>query len=94
MSGLLDSVSDGFSKRMTARKRMAAHLGVHLTEDNPQLRPYVRDTVLACGKCLNSELCQKWLTMNQSGAPAFCQGADAFYRLASVVENQDRIAAE
>lgn len=71
---------------MAIRKRMAAHLGAHVTEDLIPLRPFVRETVMACGKCMDADLCDAWLTAGGNGTPAYCGAHDAFLRLAAAVQ--------
>lgn len=85
MSDLLNRMSEGFDRRMAARRHMLDHIGVSLTEEATLLaREDVRATLLACATCRDPELCECWVAQRQDGLPVFCRARDSFLRLAAL----------
>jgi hypothetical protein len=82
MSGLLDSMSEDFSRRIVVRRQMMAHLGLSLTESQClEHRAPLRDTLIACARCPKPEVCAAWVAQNRSGTPMFCRARETFLRL-------------
>jgi hypothetical protein len=82
VSGLLNHLSEDFSRRMEVRRGMLAHLGLSFTDDEAtELRGDLRRTLLCCASCGNPDVCRGWVTQNQLGTPMFCQAREAFARL-------------
>lgn len=85
MSGLLNRMSEGFDRRMSARRHMLGHIGVSLSEEAALLaREDVRATLLACASCREPELCECWVAHRHEGLPVFCRARDSFLRLAAL----------
>jgi hypothetical protein len=87
MSGLLDSMSEDFTRRIAIRRRMMAHLGLFPTDrDCTTLRPELRETLIACARCPNPDVCDGWIDQNRPGTPVFCRARETFLRLEAALE--------
>jgi hypothetical protein len=79
---LLDHITDDFQRRLAVRRRMLGHLGLDFTDDEARcLRDDLRQTLLACARCGNPDICEGWVSQNRPGMPMFCRARDAFLRL-------------
>jgi hypothetical protein len=82
MSGLLNSMSNDFSRRIAVRRGMMAHLGLFPSDrDCETHRTAIRDTLIACTRCPNPEICEAWVAQNRPGTPMFCRAREPFLRL-------------
>jgi hypothetical protein len=82
MSGLLNSMSRDFSRRIAVRRGMMAHLGLHPSDSDCEThRTAIRDTLIACTRCPNPEVCEAWIAQNRPGTPMFCRARETFLRL-------------
>lgn len=82
MSGLLDSMSEDFSRRIVVRRHMMAHLGLSPTDSQClEHRAPLRDTLIACTRCPEPEVCAAWVAQNRPGTPMFCRARETFLRL-------------
>ena len=82
MSGLLNSMSEDFSHRIAVRRGMMAHLGLFPTDCDCQThRTAIRDTLIACARCPNPDICAAWVAQNRPGTPMFCRARETFLRL-------------
>lgn len=82
MSGLLDGISEDFSRRIEVRRRMMAHL--HLAPTDSQCaehRAALRETLISCTRCPDPEVCAAWIAQNRPGTPMFCRARETFLRL-------------
>jgi hypothetical protein len=82
MSGLLNSMSEDFSRRIAVRRGMMAHLGLCPTDGECLThRAAIRETLIACTRCPNPEICEGWVAQNRPGTPMFCRARETFLRL-------------
>jgi hypothetical protein len=82
MSGLLDSMSEDFSRRIEVRRRMMEHLGLFPTDSQcAALRAELRDTLICCARCADPAVCAGWVAQNRPGMPMFCRARETFLRL-------------
>ena len=94
MSGLLDSISRDFTHRLEVRRRMMAHLGLHLSD--PQAvahRDDLRKSLISCAKCPNPDVCEGWVAQNRPGTPMFCHARESFLRLEHALDAEIRLRA-
>jgi hypothetical protein len=82
MSGLLNSVSEDFSRRIQVRRRMMGHLGLAPSDAQcVEHRAALRDTLISCARCPEPEICAAWIAQNRPGTPMFCRARETFLRL-------------
>jgi hypothetical protein len=82
MSGLLDSMSEDFSRRIVVRRQMMAHLGLSPTDSQClEHRAPLRETLIACTHCPEPEVCAAWVAQRRPGTPMFCRARETFLRL-------------
>ena len=83
MSEVMDSILDGWDRRMAVRRGMLAHLGVDIADEAALLETAdIRATLCACAHCQRPEVCAGWVAQNRAGLPAFCGARAAFENLA------------
>jgi hypothetical protein len=82
MSGLLDGLSKDFTRRLTIHRHMLTHLNLHPTDRDCAIhRAPLRDTLIACSRCPNPEVCDGWIAQKRPGLPLFCQARESFLHL-------------
>jgi len=82
MSGLLDSISTDFSRRIEVRRKMMGHLGLHPSDAQcVEHRAALRETLVSCTRCADPDVCCAWVAQNRPGAPMFCRARESFLRL-------------
>jgi hypothetical protein len=82
MSGLLNTISEDFSRRIAVRRQMMAHLGLAPTDSQCiEHRTPLRDTLVACTRCPEPEVCAAWVAQGRPGSPVFCRARETFLRL-------------
>jgi hypothetical protein len=82
MSGLLNSLSEDFSSRIALRRRMMTHLDLAPTDAQClEHRTAIRDTLVACTRCPEPEVCAAWIAQGRPGTPMFCRARETFQRL-------------
>jgi len=82
MSGLLNTISEDFSRRIAVRRQMMGHLGLSPTDSQClEHRAPLRDTLIACTRCPEPEVCAAWVAQNRPGTPVFCRARETFLRL-------------
>lgn len=87
MSGLLNSMSEDFSRRIELRRRMMAHLGLFPTDGEcTALRSEIRESLICCARCPNPDICDGWIAQNRPGTPMFCRARETFLRLEASLE--------
>ena len=92
MSGLLNGMSEDFSRRIAIRRGMMAHLGLFPTDsDCLTHRAAIRDTLIACTRCPNPDICEAWVAGSRPGTPMFCRARETFLRLEVALAPPDEI---
>ena len=87
MSGLLNSMSEDFSRRVALRRRMMGHLGLFPNDaDCNRHRAEIRNTLIACSRCADPDICEAWIAQGRPGTPVFCRAREAFLRLEVALE--------
>ncbi len=84
MSGKLDFIADGLTRRLKLRRQMFKHLGLRPPAPGTT---EMRETIMACGKCPQPGICRGWMRHGYVGAPIFCKARSAFLRLGAANEN-------
>ncbi|SMY05906.1 DUF6455 family protein [Flavimaricola marinus] len=83
MTQVLKALTDDFDRRMQMRRRMMDHLDITNRPDlADELMPFLRQTLTACNRCVDPEICETWIGNGNAGAPKFCRGRLSFEALA------------
>ena len=84
-TSLMEETLAAFEKRMEMRRQMMKATGVRLGKSDmtPDMENRVRDSILKCHGCVNSDTCEKWLQFADHDAhpPAFCPNSDFLLQL-------------
>ncbi len=83
MASRLSHLLTKFDQRMKLRRRMMERLGVQPSaEQAPQVHAELKASLLACGSCQNTDVCEAWLDDHDTAEPLFCAARPALQTMA------------